>query len=65
MGVTLQALGRVVAPTTDRGVLLQVVTVLLVVGLLAWMSRRRREWWLVLGGLVLLFLGLAGLRAAH
>lgn len=65
MGVTLQALGRVVAPTTDLGVLLQVVTVLLVAGLLAWMSRRRREWWLVLGGLVLLFLGLAGLRAAH
>ncbi len=60
-----QALGRLVAPTTDLGVLLQVVSVLLVAGLLAWVSRRRREWWLVLGGVVLLYLGFAGLRAAH
>lgn len=64
--VTLRgAVARVVAPTTDLGVAIQVVVVLSVLGLLAWATRRRREWWYVLGGVALLFLGAAGLRAAH
>jgi hypothetical protein len=64
-GSTPLAVGRLVQPATDAGVLVQLVVALGVVLVLLHLLRARPEWRLVVIGLGLLLLGLFGLRAAH
>ena len=54
-----------ILPSTDGGVLVQLVAVLLVFGLLLWRFRRDPEIRLVLIGSGLVILGLFGFRALH
>ena len=52
-------------PTTDAGVLTQVVTVLVVIAVLLAVTRRRRDLRFAVAGAGLLVLALMALRAAH
>jgi hypothetical protein len=56
---------RLVRPTTDLGVVLQVASLLAVLALSWWVARTRTEWRLVIAGIGLVLLGTIGLRAAH
>lgn len=52
-------------PATDRAVAIQVLVVLGAGGVALWLLRRRSEWRIFTTGLVVLVLGLMGLRALH
>ena len=56
---------RLVLPTSDLAVAIQLLVLLVLVGLALWWLRDRPEWRLVVLGLTLLLLGGMGLRAAH
>ncbi|MDX1511014.1 MAG: hypothetical protein R3249_06690 [Nitriliruptorales bacterium] len=52
-------------PASDLGVLVQGIVMALVLGALLWLTRRHREWRLVVIGVGMVLIGLFGLRAAH
>lgn len=52
-------------PRTDLGVLVQLSAVSILGGLALYVTRRRRDWRLVVAGVLVLVLGLFGLRALH
>lgn len=54
-----------VLPTTDAGVAVQTVVVLILGAGAVFVTRRRREWMLVAIGLTMVILGFFGLRALH
>lgn len=60
-----ELLGRLLLPSTDTGVVLQLVLAVALTGWLLWVARHRPEWRLVVIGSALVLLGLFGLRAAH
>ncbi|MFO7779622.1 MAG: hypothetical protein R6V28_14845 [Nitriliruptoraceae bacterium] len=59
------AVGRVLQPATDLGVLVQFGLVLTLLLLASWWLRHRPEWRLVVLGLGMVLLGAMGVRAAH
>jgi hypothetical protein len=63
--VTATWWSRLVRPTTDLGVGVQVVSLLVLLGALWWLARRRPEWRPVVVGSGLVLLGFVALRAAH
>lgn len=54
-----------VLPTTDAGVVVQSVIVLVLGAGAVFATRRRREWMLVAIGTTMVILGFFGLRALH
>lgn len=52
-------------PSTDLGVLVQVIVLAVAFVLGLWLTRQRSEWRLVVLGVGLVVAGLMGLRAAH
>lgn len=59
------AVSRLLQPTTDRGVVAQLMVALAVLALSTWWLRHRPEWRLVVLGVGLVALGAMGVRAAH
>lgn len=60
-----QPVQRLLLPTTDLGVVVQVLLAAALLGVLWSLTRHRPEWRLVVLGAALLLFGLFGLRAAH
>lgn len=61
----VSAVRDLVLPTTDAGVLAQVIVITLVFALLSWLTRRHAEGRLLVLGLWLTTYGAIGLRALH
>ena len=54
-----------ILPTTDRGVLVQFLLVVLVGGITLWITRRQRDRRLLVIGVTLFVLAVMGVRAVH
>lgn len=52
-------------PETDGGVLVQLLVLVGMIGLGLWLTRRNKDWRLVVIGVGLVGLGLIGFRALH